>query len=340
MIQKQSVTVVVATRNRAESLKTLLMHLRQQTFRNEICNSRTLYKVLIVDNGSTDHTQQVIHKATEDFEVESLVEPLPGKSRALNRALEVVDGGLVVFIDDDVIPAPQWLSELVRASRQHSLPAVFCGPVIPQMAVTRFTSWLYEHVLWGPLMLSRFQPNLPEGLLPIHTLPGGSSFAVRRSAIAKLRFRLDLGPSEQGNFMSEDTEFLSCLRERGNSIFFVPAATVTHCIRTELTSKPSMLERAYQFGRSQVRRDRCLLFPHENTVCSTDPDLRIFEAQMVLSLYYGELAELWDSNRALERRKVMRSIETIERLFKPEILPQPAVAWISKQSKRDLAPVV
>jgi len=73
-----SITVLIATYNRAALLERCLAQLARQGF-------ETGDEAVIVDNGSTDATKDVVERAGAGFPVplRYLVETAPGKSRAL-----------------------------------------------------------------------------------------------------------------------------------------------------------------------------------------------------------------------------------------------------------------
>ena len=68
------------------------------------------WKLLIVDNGSSDATSEIIDSFTRDLPIEILREPVPGKNKALNSGIPAIEGRLAVLTDDDAIPHPAFLA--------------------------------------------------------------------------------------------------------------------------------------------------------------------------------------------------------------------------------------
>ena len=100
------VSVLVATRNRADLLRRFLRSL-------DIACTTAAFSVecLVVDNGSTDHTAKVAAKfAADDPRVKFFREPQPGISVARNLALRHAAGDWVIFIDDDATAEAGWLA--------------------------------------------------------------------------------------------------------------------------------------------------------------------------------------------------------------------------------------
>src|SRR5258708_17983076 len=232
------VSVLIATRNRASLLSNMLSSLARQQL-----NRDTRIEVIVVDNGSTDETSNVLRQHQERFELVPLYENTPGKSRALNRALEVAKGELLVFADDDITLSPMWLESLNRCSHQYKAARAFCGPIVPNFPPST-PDWIQNHPSTAS-MFARFEPNIPEGPLPEPLLPFGCNFSVRSCDARGHRFRLDLGPSAaNGPLFNEDTEFVRRFRQHPDHIIYVPTAMVRHHISLDRITLPAISERA------------------------------------------------------------------------------------------------
>jgi len=103
-----TISVLIATRNRAELLRSTLDAIVRQ---DPGCG----FEVVVADNASTDHTRAVVDAVARDTSVpvRYVLEATPGKSHALNRIIPIADGDLLVLTDDDVLPAPGWLRSYV-----------------------------------------------------------------------------------------------------------------------------------------------------------------------------------------------------------------------------------
>ena len=86
-------SIVIAVRNGENYLEQKLHNLQQLDYPQE------LVEVLIVSDGSTDQTNDILRKFV-DSRVRSIFLPVhSGKAEALNRAIEVASGAIVVFMD-------------------------------------------------------------------------------------------------------------------------------------------------------------------------------------------------------------------------------------------------
>ena len=81
------ITVAICTFNRAKSLRQTLKSLIVMSIPNDIS-----WKILIVNNNSTDHTDDVISEYVGRLPVRRELEAQAGKSNALNRVIEVAKG--------------------------------------------------------------------------------------------------------------------------------------------------------------------------------------------------------------------------------------------------------
>jgi glycosyltransferase involved in cell wall biosynthesis len=96
-----SVRVVITTYNRSNFLSEAIQSVLDQKY--------TDFEVLIVDDGSTDNTKDVVNKY-DDPRVHYLYQPNSGRSVARNRGLKNADVDYVALLDDDDLYYPDKLS--------------------------------------------------------------------------------------------------------------------------------------------------------------------------------------------------------------------------------------
>ena len=116
------ITVFTPTYNRARLLSRLFDSLKKQNF--------TGFEWLIVDDGSTDETEQTVQNFLNeqtDFPIRYIKQPNGGKHRAINRGVHLAQGELFFIVDSD-----DWLPEDSLATIwQYYLPIrgnhAFCG---------------------------------------------------------------------------------------------------------------------------------------------------------------------------------------------------------------------
>jgi glycosyltransferase involved in cell wall biosynthesis len=97
------ITVIICTRNRAESLHETLGCLARADRTGLRC------EVIVVDNASTDATAAVVEEANGSLPVRYAFEPAIGKSHALTRGVSAAPlGRVIAILDDDMSPHPDW----------------------------------------------------------------------------------------------------------------------------------------------------------------------------------------------------------------------------------------
>jgi glycosyltransferase involved in cell wall biosynthesis len=313
-MSQPEVSVLIATRNRAQALRTTLLALVKQF-------PGYPWEIIVVVSGGTDETPQVLTELKPSLPLVELYEPRPGKSLALNQAIGIARGRLLVFTDDDVSPSPKWISELVRAATEYKTATVFCGPITPQLDRPA-PDWLFRS-RFAAIAFAIFIPPFKDGPLPAPWLPLGPNFAIRASAIRDLRFREDLGPSAAEGLMCEDVEYMDQFRRRGDQFVFVPTARVSHRIRSELLDLSSLMERAFMLGRSQVIwKERVEIEPSDEMLVSA-------ERAALLNYCFGQV---WQYVRqyGTAPKVVMDEIESLEWDGDRSSLSRSAFRWLSE----------
>ncbi len=103
-----NLTVVTPTYNRAYTLNRVFDSLMQQTYRD--------FKWLVVDDGSTDNTADLVHEYKEKawFPVEYALKNHAGKYEAVNLSYQLVDTKYIINCDSDDAMLPNGLEIIMK----------------------------------------------------------------------------------------------------------------------------------------------------------------------------------------------------------------------------------
>lgn len=208
------------------------------------------WKLVVVDNGSTDQTKEIIASFHPYLPLTYLFEPRAGKNAALNTGLPSIVGDLVVLTDDDVLPRSDWLRQLRFAANSQPSYAILGGPILPRWEFPA-EDWLLTWVPKGPMfsLLRAFD----EG--PIDPrLVFGPNMAVRADIFQRgYRFDEGIGPKGLNYAMGSEGEFLRRLARAGFTAWHCREAVVEHIIRSFQMTREWVLARAVRYGRGQYR---------------------------------------------------------------------------------------
>jgi len=240
-------TVVICTHNRAEDLREALLSLLRQ-------NSPYPYEILVVDNGSTDHTGQVVREFQKmvSVPVRYVFEGRLGLSVARNRAIREAAGEYVLFLDDDAIASEHWISEIVSLFERD--PRIGCvGGRIDPVWEGDVPDWLPQENRTLYTILD-YADDVVEMREP--AVPFGANLAFRKSVFDAMEpFREDLGRIG-GNLLSgEESELIGRIRSR-YKVYYTPHARVLHKIPRSRINRRWLLRRIYWQGVSRAVSSR------------------------------------------------------------------------------------
>ena len=111
-------SVVLTTYNRANFLKKSLISLASQTL------SKKEYEVIVIDDGSSDDTQEVVRAIDQILPIKYSYQQNSGLASAKNHGLFLADGHIVLFLDDDDISDPNLIEQHLLAHRASPSPNI------------------------------------------------------------------------------------------------------------------------------------------------------------------------------------------------------------------------
>lgn len=110
-------SIVVPTYNRATLIPDTLRSLQQQSADN--------YEIIVVDDGSTDNTAEVVEPFTKDSRITYHQKDNAERGAARNYGVTVAKGDYINFFDSDDLALPNHIAEATRAVYTYQDPEVF-----------------------------------------------------------------------------------------------------------------------------------------------------------------------------------------------------------------------
>lgn len=244
------ISVIIATRDRQALLEETLAALVAQRWPGE------RGEIIVADNGSTDGTRDVVAAAIgrhQGLPIHYLYVAEPGKSAAVNAALQQTQGDILAFTDDDVVPEPDWLDRLANA---------FAKPEVDFVAGRIFPKWESPAPAWMSPSLYGVLAVADGGDAPLeiraggqeHPMTIGANMAVRASVIRRLGgLRRDLGKLGGTLRTGEDHEFFLRMIHGGCQGVYEPAAVVRHFVPRARLDRAYFRGWLYQNGQDVAR---------------------------------------------------------------------------------------
>jgi len=223
-------SVIIPTHNRCSLLQAALNSLEMQTL------PRSDFEVLVIDNGSTDNTKQVVESAQQRLgNVRYFYEPTPGLHVGRHLGLKKAKSDILVYADDDIEAFPTWLEAIAES---------FQDPEVVLVGGKNLPKWESDPPDW---ILKMWEPdkngNRILGYLSILDLGDeekeispyyvfGCNFSVRKSVLLEAGgFHPDAFPQELIKYRGDgEGHVWQYISERAYKAFYHPKASVYHAV--------------------------------------------------------------------------------------------------------------
>lgn len=326
-------TIAICTYNGATRLPQVIEKLRGQIGVEDL-----KWEILVIDNNSSDATRGVVRQQqqfrAEGWRLRYCFEPEQGLAIARHRAVTEARGNLVGFLDDDNIPAPNWVAEACRFGQAHPQIGAYGSQIFGDFAGPT------------PANFSRIAPLLAltdRGPSPIpykpqrKVLPPGAGLVVRRQVwLEHVPAQCFLqGRSSGLKLPGEDLEALLHIQQSGWAIWYNPTMQLHHQIPTWRLERDYLTDLCHRVGLSRFHTRRLSLRGWQYPVmlpayvandlrkivqhllryrlqAKTDVvvacELALFVGSLLSPFYLGKayLKTLWHKARSVESRPVSR----------------------------------
>lgn len=236
-------SIIVCTYNRADSLKDTLHALARQ----QVAANRK-WEIIVVDNNSKDDTRTVVEELQAKLPLLRYeFEPKQGLSHARNHGIDRAHGEILLFTDDDVLPEPDWLENVLTGLDHYQADA--CGGYIAPIFETPPPQWLNER-FHGFLAVRAERSDdywISEGMPP----PFGANMAFKKAVFDHLGgFDIARGRKGKNLASGEDGEMFERLLKAGMKVIFLGNARVHHKVESFRLSKNYFRRWRYQSSRN------------------------------------------------------------------------------------------
>lgn len=249
-------TVVICSHNRLKLLQKTI-HSLNHANRPRGATIKILTVASSCDDGTTEWLRDYTDTVTETdlLPLSWVGEKQPGKSRALNSALSLVDTPIVAFVDDDHRVDPSYFEGIQRAVTAYPEVRLFCGRVLPDWDGSE-PQWVRNNGRYR--IRPHPVPNFDLGdsaidLTLTGAIPGGGNLFVHRTLFDTVgRFSEDFGPRGHDLRGGEDIDFVTRALTRGERAVYVPYVLQYHHVDSSRLTLRYVMEKAYH--RSLVLR--------------------------------------------------------------------------------------
>ena len=244
-----SISAIICTHNRDTYLGAAIDSLLAQ-------NTALGFEVIVVDNGSSDRTAEVVKQRLSDPRLKYVFEPVLGLSVARNTGAVNASGEILAYLDDDAVASASWLQILYSAYQGNSKLAIAGGKV----------TLLWPQGIQPPRWLS---PGLAAnlGAYDLGTsvvyienpglTPRGLNYSIRSSFLAEIGgFDTNLGRVGKNLLSNEELQMTELALKRGWQVAYLPDALAAHNVSPERLNRSWFFSRGWWQGISECYREQ------------------------------------------------------------------------------------
>lgn len=235
------ISVIIPSYNRANALELTLKHLASQSISSE------LFEVLVVDDGSSDNTMEIVKALEHDAHLVYLRQENKGAAATRNNGVQYARAPLLLFLDADVIPESNLLERHIESHSPESEMLVV-GRVQPWPGLTR---------RWFDLVVDPDTAGMDYGdepkIVPFYMTLGGN-LSLTSDAFNQIGGYDETFPDAG----AEETEFAYRAEKIGYCLSYQPSAIGYH-------NHPRTLRERCQQQSTHMRSMALLLSKHPET---------------------------------------------------------------------------
>lgn len=251
-------TVAICTYNGEKRLPDVLEKLQNQIGVEEIS-----WEIIIVDNNSKDSTAEVIKTYQANwstaYPIKYCFEPKQGLAFARRRAVKEARGNFIGFLDDDNLPASNWVEAAHRFTQLHPKLGAYGGRIGGEFEVDPPEG--FEKIARFFALIDgkkAYCYNHKYNSTRKKLFPPGAGMVIRKEAWLESVPecpRLEGVCGESFSSKGEDIETLSHIQRAGWEIWFNPEMYIEHKIPSHRLEKKYLISffRGVGISRYQIR---------------------------------------------------------------------------------------
>lgn len=155
---KHKISIIIPTYNRAEYLK--------QSIESALTQTYTQYEVLVVDDGSTDNTKEIIDSFKSE-RLRHIKKEHSGAPATRNRGIKEAKGEFIIWLGSDDILMPEAIATYMKALKKFPTVDVFYGNILVtdeklnKLMELKYLDWYKRN---AELLTKMFNSNcIPDG---------------------------------------------------------------------------------------------------------------------------------------------------------------------------------
>ncbi|NES77073.1 MULTISPECIES: hormogonium polysaccharide biosynthesis glycosyltransferase HpsE [Okeania] len=250
-------TVAIRAYNSAKNLPQILGRLKNQVGIEEID-----WEIVIVDNNSTDNTAKIVANYQsnwgEKFPLKYFTETRQGCAFARRKAMEKAQGSLVGFIDDDNLPALDWVAKAYAFGKSHPKVGAYGGQIHGEFEVEPPQN--FQKIAVYLAIIERGQKAFcykrKKKVLP----PGAGTVVSKKAWLESVPENLFLTGTAGKSLAlkGEDMEVFAHIQNAGWEIWYNPEMHLHHMISSSRLERNYLLSLARGSGlhRNHIRMIR------------------------------------------------------------------------------------
>jgi succinoglycan biosynthesis protein ExoM len=238
------VTVCACTYRRPDGLAALLKGVGEQTFQRL---PRPMLRIIIADNEGNPLARDICDRfrQSSDIPIDYVHEPQRGISFARNACLDLLrdDCNFFAMIDDDEVPEPDWIEQLLLAQESTGADVVQ-GRVLPQLPANA-PDWIVRGSYFDWQLDADEARRAQREAYPEVRKARTNNVLVRHAVVRELGLRFDPRFALTGG---EDVVFFQALMAAGHRVVYAPRACVRDIVPPERTTLRYLLRMWYRVG--------------------------------------------------------------------------------------------